>query len=185
MKIIKSDIKGLLIMEPVVYHDNRGYFLEIYNSKQLSSLGFHEQFVQDNESCSAKDVLRALHFQNPPLAQGKLVRVVKGSVLDVAVDIRKGSPWYGKHRKVLLSDQNKKMFWIPPGFAHGFISLEDDTIVNYKCTNPYSKELESSILWNDPELNIDWGTYNPIVSERDNNALPFNEHAGTFIYNED
>ncbi len=183
MRIIKGDIPGLLIIEPVVFRDERGCFMETYNRELLASLGFTEDFAQDNESVSMKGVIRALHFQNPPLAQGKLVRVVKGAVMDVAVDIRRGSPWYGNHQKVLLTGTNNLMLWLPPGFAHGFVSLEDETIFSYKCTNPYSRELESSILYNDTELGIDWGVKSPIVSERDRNALLFREHKGLFIYN--
>ena len=184
MKIIKGDIPGLLIFEPVVYTDERGSFVEIYNEDLLAKLGFHEHFVQDNESVSARGVIRALHFQNPPMAQGKFVRVVKGSVLDVAVDIRRGSPWYGKHQRVLLSAENRLIFWLPPGFAHGFVALEEDTIVNYKCTKPYSREHEGSIRWDDPALGIEWGIESPIVSDRDKNAPGFAGHTSGFIYQE-
>ncbi len=124
-------------------------------------------FVQDNQSMSMKGVLRGLHFQAPPFAQGKLVRVIQGSVIDVAVDIRKSSPSFGKHVAVELSGDNKRMFWVPEGFAHGFLTLEDHTIFSYRCTDVYNKESEGSLNWNDPELNIDWNISDPILSEKD------------------
>lgn len=182
MKIIEGDIPGLLILEPVIYKDDRGSFMEVFNEELLAKLDFHEHFVQDNESVSAKGVIRALHFQNPPMAQGKLVRVVQGSILDVAVDIRRGSPWYGMHQKALLSAENRLMFWLPPGFAHGFVALEDNTIVNYKCTNAFSREHEGSIRWNDSTLGIDWVTEHPLLSDRDLNAPLFHNHTGEFVY---
>jgi dTDP-4-dehydrorhamnose 3,5-epimerase len=125
-------------------------------------------------------VLRGLHFQNPPFAQGKLVRVIKGSVIDIAVDIRKDSPTYGEHIKVKLSEDNKYQFWIPPGFAHGFLSLSDETIFTYKCTNVYNKESEGGIIWNDPDLKIDWETNNPLVSEKDLILTTFNNLKSKF-----
>ena len=134
MNSIKTPIKDLLILEPKVFEDDRGYFFESFNKKKLEDLGINVEFVQDNQSLSNKNVLRGLHFQVPPFAQGKLVRVIKGSVLDVAVDIRKESETYGQYFSVILSEQNKKMFWIPPGFAHGFLTLEDQTIFSYKCS---------------------------------------------------
>jgi dTDP-4-dehydrorhamnose 3,5-epimerase len=182
MQIIKGDIPGLLIFEPSVFYDERGSFMETYNRDVMASLGFHEAFLQDNESVSAKGVVRALHFQNPPMAQGKLVRVIQGAVIDVAVDIRKGSPWYGMHQRVMLSARNKRMFWLPPGFAHGFAALEQDTIFSYKCTNVYSKADEGAIRWDDPELGIDWGVEQPIVSSRDLESPLFHQHTGTFTY---
>lgn len=182
MKIIETHIPGLVEIDPTVFGDERGYFFESYNKKALAEAGITEEFVQDNQSLSAKGVLRGLHFQNPPYAQGKLVRVIKGSVLDVAVDIRKGSPTYGQHHKVLLSEDNKKMFWVPPGFAHGFLTLEDDTIFAYKCTDLYNKESEGSIAWNDPQLGIDWGVDDPNVSAKDREAPGFNELNSNFQY---
>jgi dTDP-4-dehydrorhamnose 3,5-epimerase len=136
--------------------------------------------VQDNQSLSQKGVLRGLHFQNPPFAQGKLVRVIKGSVLDVAVDIRKDSPTYGEHFSVELSEENKTILWIPPGFAHGFVTLEDDTIFIYKCTAVYNKESEGSLIWNDEDLNIDWRVVNPLVSDKDIQAGNFNDFTTQF-----
>lgn len=164
-------LKGLLLISPKIYNDERGYFFESFNAKQLLAAGLNETFVQDNESFSNKFVLRGLHYQNPPYAQGKLIRVVAGSVMDVAVDIRKNSPTYKQHFSVVLTAQNKKTLYIPPGFAHGFITLEDATVFQYKCTNYWNKESESGIIWNDSELNIDWGFKKPILSEKDL-ALP-------------
>lgn len=182
MKIIETHIPGLVEVDPTVFGDERGYFFESYNKKAFTDAGITEEFVQDNQSLSAKGVLRGLHFQNPPHAQGKLVRVIKGSVLDVAVDIRKGSPTYGQYHKVLLSEENKKMFWVPPGFAHGFLTLEDNTIFAYKCTDFYNKESEGSIAWNDPQLGIDWGVDDPNVSAKDREAPGFNELNSNFQY---
>ena len=168
MKLIQTKIKDLFILEPRVFGDDRGYFFESFNSKTFQELiGKEVEFVQDNQSMSGKNIVRGLHFQNPPFAQGKLVRVIKGKVIDVAVDIRKDSPTYGEHVSVELSGENNRMFWVPPGFAHGFSSLEEGTIFSYKCTNYYSKESEGSIAWNDPELNIDWEVENPIISGKD------------------
>jgi dTDP-4-dehydrorhamnose 3,5-epimerase len=164
-------LKGLILIKPQVFTDNRGYFFESYN--QLRMLGdlFKEVFVQDNESLSHKGVLRGLHFQNPPFAQGKLVRVVTGSVMDVVVDIRKSSATFMQHYAVELNDENKWMLYIPPGFAHGFVTLEDNTLFQYKCTNYWNKVSESGIIWNDAQLKIDWKIPDPVLSEKDL-ALP-------------
>ncbi|MFC1623462.1 dTDP-4-dehydrorhamnose 3,5-epimerase, partial [Patescibacteria group bacterium] len=156
MNIEKTKIDGLLIIEPQVFGDERGFFVETYNKERYFDAGVSVEFVQDNLSKSAKGVLRGLHFQKEPSSQGKLVQVIQGRVLDVAVDIRHGSPTFGEYVSVELSGENKKQFWIPAGFAHGFVSLEDDTIFLYKCTNLYSPELEGAIMWNDRDLNIDW-----------------------------
>lgn len=156
MKIIKTEIEGVLIIEPRVFKDSRGYFFESFSNKNFSQKVAETHFVQDNESLSSYGVLRGLHFQRAPHAQSKLVRVVKGVILDVALDIRKESYTFGKHIAVVLSDQNKRQLYIPRGFAHGFIALANDTIVNYKSDNYYVPESEGSILWNDPQLNIDW-----------------------------
>lgn len=182
MQIIESQIPGLLEIVPKVFGDPRGYFYESYNKEVFQNIGIHHEFVQDNQSLSNKGVLRGLHFQNPPYAQGKLVRVIQGAVLDVVVDIRKGSPTYGKHHKVLLSGENKLMFWIPPGFAHGFATLEDQTIFSYKCTQLYHKESEGSVLWNDPALGIEWGLEDPQLSEKDLQARPLAELETQFHY---
>ena len=173
MKIIKTEIEGLLIIKPRVFEDERGYFFESWSKAAFENAGLDINFVQDNQSCSSKGVVRGLHFQNPPFAQGKLVQVLKGSVLDVAVDIRKNSPSYGKHVSVLLSGENKTMFWIPPGFAHGFSTLEDNTMFSYKCSGVYNKESEGSLMWNDTNLNIDWQIKNPIISKKDQNSELF------------
>jgi dTDP-4-dehydrorhamnose 3,5-epimerase len=173
MKIIKTEIKGLLIIKPRVFEDERGCFFESWSKDAFENVGLDVNFVQDNQSLSSKNVVRGLHFQNPPFAQGKLVRVLKGSVLDVAVDIRENSPTYGKHVSILLSGENKTMFWIPPGFAHGFSTLEDNTMFSYKCSGIYNKESEGSLMWNDTDLNIDWQIKNPIISEKDQNSELF------------
>jgi len=173
MEIIKTKINGLLIINPRVFEDERGYFFESWSKEAFKNNGIEIDFVQDNQSFSSKGVLRGLHFQNPPFSQGKLVRVIQGSVLDVAVDIRKDSPTYGEHVSVLLSGENKTMFWIPPGFAHGFSTLEDNTIFSYKCSGIYNKESEGSLMWNDSDLKIDWQIENAIISEKDQNSDHF------------
>lgn len=168
MQIIYTPIEGLVILEPRIFHDTRGYFYESYNQQKMSELGINTIFVQDNQSYSQKGVIRGLHFQRPPFAQAKLVRVIKGKVLDVAVDIRKGSPTYGQHYSVLLTGDNHRQFFIPEGFAHGFVALEDNSIFTYKCSQFYHKEAEMSIRYNDPILNIDWGLdETPIMTEKD------------------
>ena len=181
MEIIKTQIPGLLKIKPDVFEDERGYFFESYNREKFVQAGINYKFVQDNESKSQKGVLRGLHFQNPPHAQGKLVRVMKGAVLDVAVDIRKNSPTYGKWASIELSESNKMMYWIPPGFAHGFVTLENNTVFFYKCTNVYNKQSEGSIRWNDPDLNIDWKTKNPVLSEKDKIAPFFKDFESKFV----
>jgi len=180
MKIVNTKIPDLKIIEPSVFADDRGYFFESYSYEKLKELGIDKVFVQDNESKSQKGVLRGLHFQNPPFAQAKLVRVVKGAVLDVAVDIRRNSPTYGQHVCVELSEQNKRMFYVPEGFAHGFLTLEDNTIFSYKCSHFYNKESEGSLLWSDEILDIDWGTKNPILSEKDKIAPNFSAFQSEF-----
>lgn len=167
MKLIKTHIEGLVLIKPDILSDERGYFYESYQKEKFSDFGINVDFIQDNESMSSKNVLRGLHFQKDPFAQGKLVRVVCGAVLDIVVDIRKDSPTYGNWYRVELNSENKLIFWVPPGFAHGFLSLKDNTIFQYKCTNIYNRESEGSIIWNDPDLNIDWGIKDPIVSEKD------------------
>lgn len=180
MEIIETDIPDLYIVKPTVFEDNRGYFFESYNKELFLRNGIDQNFVQDNESKSQKNVLRGLHFQKPPFAQGKLVRVIRGAVLDVAVDIRKSSPTYGKWASIELTQDNKWMYWVPPGFAHGFVTLEDNTTFFYKCTNVYNKESEGSILWNDPDLNIDWRVDEPILSEKDKIAPLFKDFLSPF-----
>lgn len=175
MQIIPTDFEGLFIIQPKCYQDDRGYFFESYNENEFKKNGLDLKFVQDNQSLSHKNVLRGMHFQHPPYAQGKLVRVIKGAVFDVVVDLRKKSPTYGKHFSIELNEQNKTMLYIPEGFAHGFLTLQDNTIFFYKCTNFYNKEAEDCIIWNDPLININWGISNPIVSEKDSAAKPLSE----------
>ena len=173
MEIIPTEIPDVLIVKPKVFTDDRGYFLETYNLEKFTAAGIPSKFVQDNESKSAKGVLRGLHFQKPPFAQGKLVRVICGAVLDVAVDLRQQSPTYGKWVAVKLTAENKWMCWIPEGFAHGFLTLEEDTIFSYKCTNVYNQASEGSIRWNDTTLGINWGTKSPKLAEKDRIAREF------------
>ena len=181
MLVKESKLKGLFIIEPTVFKDDRGLFFESFNTKLFKEkTGYSNNFVQDNESKSQKNVLRGLHFQNPPFAQGKLVRVIKGSVLDVAVDIRNDSSTYGKYIKLVLSEQNKTMMYIPEGFAHGFLTLENDTIFSYKCTNYYNKSSEDCILWNDSTLSIDWLIDKPILSEKDQLGKNFSSFVTKF-----
>lgn len=183
MNVIETKIKDLLILEPKVFADNRGWFMESFNQKTFNSiLTAHNQsivnFVQDNHSISHRGVIRGLHYQVNPYAQGKLVRVVSGKAWDVAVDIRVTSPTFGQWVGVELSEKNHRQFWIPAGFAHGFIALEDNTQFLYKTTNYYSKECERSLLWNDPDLFIDWPIDKNIIvlqTEKDNHAPNFKE----------
>lgn len=184
MKLQKTNIAGLVVLTPKFFSDERGWFMESFNeegfAKELSAVNLTTpNFVQENHSMSHKGVVRGLHYQNSPHAQGKLVRVVQGRVWDVAVDIRLGSPTYGKWFGIELSAENKKLFWIPEGFAHGFIALEDNTQFLYKATAYYDKESEGSLMWNDPSLNIEW----PLdqvdeikVSEKDRLALSFEDY---------
>ena len=172
MHIKKTSIDGLLIIKPKVYSDDRGYFMESFKQKEYEELT-GVSFVQDNESRSQKGVIRGLHFQNPPFAQAKLIRVISGSILDVVVDLRKDSKTYGKHYKLILTSENKQQFFIPEGFAHGFLSLENNTIILYKCSEYYHKESEDALLWNDELLNINWEVDHPIITEKDRNAKKF------------
>jgi dTDP-4-dehydrorhamnose 3,5-epimerase len=168
MKTTQTNIEGLLIIEMDVFVDERGFFIESFQEKRYQEvLGNNMHFVQDNLSQSKEGVLRGLHYQAPPFDMGKLVSVLSGRVLDVAVDIRFGSPTFGQHVAVELSAENHKQLWIPSGFAHGFVTLDDDTLFAYKCTNVYSKEHDRGVRWNDPVLGIAWGVENPIVSEKD------------------
>lgn len=180
MEISKTPIDSLFIIQPKVFEDERGHFFESYSKNAFLNNGLNIDFVQDNQSLSQAGVLRGLHFQNPPFAQGKLVRVIKGAVLDIAVDIRKNSQTYGEHFAITLSEQNKTQFWIPEGFAHGFLTLEDNTIFTYKCTNYYHKASEGCLLWNDPDLQIDWNILNPILSEKDKAGQVFNTFKSQF-----
>ena len=186
MKLITTDIEGVYIIEPRLFEDERGYFFEVFSERKFTELtGIATRFVQDNESRSIRGVVRGLHFQLPPFAQSKLVRVVRGRILDVAVDIRRGSPTYGKHISVELSEHNHQMLFIPRGFAHGFSVLEGDAIVEYKCDNYYNPETEGAIRWNDPTLAIDWhiATNEAIVSAKDKANPLFEECSTLFDYN--
>ena len=180
MEVIKTSIEGLLVIKPRIFGDDRGYFFESWSKQSFAKVGLTLDFVQDNESLSSKGVLRGLHFQDPPYEQGKLVRVTKGRVLDVAVDIRKESQTYGQHFAIELSEENKMLLWIPLGFAHGFITLEDDTIFTYKCTEVYNAASEGSLLWNDADLNIDWSIDTPLVSDKDLLAGSFKNFESQF-----
>ena len=181
MQFIETHLKGLFIIQPKVFEDARGYFFESFNQKEFKEhIGDNINFYQDNQSKSSKNVIRGLHFQNPPNAQGKLVRVLTGSVIDVVVDIRKSSATYGQHFKMKLDTENFEMLYIPEGFAHGFATLEDNTVFSYKCTNFYHKGSEDCIIWNDPDLNIDWEIKEPILSEKDQCGKKFSSFASKF-----
>jgi len=172
----ERELEGIIIFETEVFRDDRGYFMEFYNEKRFNHNVLENfSFKQDNISCSKKNVLRGLHFQAPPYEQGKLIQVLNGKVIDVVVDLRMNSKTFGKHMKIELSSDNCKQLWIPPGFAHGFLTLEDDTLFSYKCTNHYSKNHEMNLLWNDENLNIEWGIENPIISEKDKKATKFQD----------
>ncbi len=180
----RLEIPDVVLVIPKVFEDERGFFMETFKKSDFEKFGIKADWVQDNHSKSKKGVLRGLHYQLNPKAQGKLVRVVRGAVFDVAVDIRKGSPWYGKWVGVILSEENKYMLWIPPGFAHGFVALEDDTEVMYKCTEEYAPELDRGIIWNDPELRIIWPVRNPILSKKDAEHPSLKEAENNFVYGE-
>jgi dTDP-4-dehydrorhamnose 3,5-epimerase len=175
MQIIRTSIPDLLILEPKVFGDERGFFMETYQARQFSELGLPTQFVQDNHSGSRQGILRGLHYQIRQ-AQGKLVRVISGEVFDVAVDLRRTSPFFGKWAGVILSAQNKHLLWVPPGFAHGFYALSAWAEIVYKATDYYAPEWERSLLWNDPELGIEWPLLDqqpPTLSAKDANGVPF------------
>lgn len=178
MKATETFLKGCFVITPSIYQDGRGYFSETFNSKAFKDLvGFDVNFVQDNESMSSKGVLRGLHFQKGIYAQAKLVRVIKGSVLDVVVDLRAQSETYGKHFSIELSEENKTQLFVPRGFAHGFLVLENETIFSYKCDNFYNKASEGGIIYNDEQLGIDWRLSDDslILSEKDKNLPNFND----------
>lgn len=175
MKVEKTHISGLLTIQPQIFEDERGYFFESHNKLKMEYFGLDLNFVQDNVSFSKYGTVRGLHYQVGEFSQGKLITVLKGKVLDVAVDIRIGSPTFGKHLAIELSDKNKTQLWIPPGFAHGFSVLSDSALFFYKCTNFYNKEHERAIIYNDDVLNIKWQVENPMVSKKDLAAKTFNE----------
>lgn len=179
MNIETTPLKDVLLLTPTVFEDDRGYFFESFNQQKIEE-HIKCNFVQDNESLSQKNVLRGLHFQIPPFAQAKLVRVIQGSVLDVAVDLRLSSPTFGQHFSLILSATNKQQLFIPEGFAHGFLTLEENTIFSYKCSNYYEKSSERTILWNDFSLNIEWNCKQPILSEKDLSGQTFTTFENPF-----
>lgn len=185
MKVTKTEIKGLLVIQPDVFKDDRGFFFESYSKQRYKDFGIPEEFVQDNFSSSKKGTIRGLHYQVGEKAQGKLCQVIEGEVLDVAVDIRFGSPTFGKQFALILNSEKKNQLWIPKGFAHGFSVLSDEAIFSYKCTNYYSKEHERAILFNDPDLQINWQVELPIVSEKDLRATYFKDIEKDFVYNQE
>lgn len=184
MNVIKTDIDEIVVIEPQIYSDSRGYFFESFNQKEFEEKVCKTTFVQDNESKSSFGVLRGLHFQKPPFAQSKLVRVVKGAVLDVAVDIRTGSPTFGQHVSIELTEDNHRQFFIPRGFAHGFSVLSEEVIFQYKCDNLYAPQYEGAIAWDDPDLGIDWHIPKDkmLLSEKDKTHLRLKETEWLFDY---
>ncbi|PGM56737.1 dTDP-4-dehydrorhamnose 3,5-epimerase [Bacillus sp. AFS053548] len=186
MKITETFIKGIVVIEPTVFGDHRGWFMETYNDSKMKDFGMDLNFVQDNQSFSAsKGTLRGLHYQLPPKAQTKLVRCTRGSIFDVAVDIRKGSPTYGKWFGIELSAENKKQLFIPKGFAHGFMTLTDDAEVQYKVDELYSPECDRGILWNDPVIQVQWPiNISPLLSAKDKNAPLLKDAENNFFYKE-
>lgn len=186
MEVIKTDIDGVVIIEPRIFRDDRGYFFESFSQRDFQEKVCNTVFVQDNESKSSYGVLRGLHFQKPPYAQSKLVRVIRGAVLDVAVDIRKGSPTFGQHVAVELTGENHRQFFIPRGFAHGFSVLTDEVIFQYKCDNFYAPQSEGALAWDDPDLGIDWRipTDKVLLSEKDCHHSRLRDAEWLFDYNE-
>ena len=180
MKIIKTEIEGLLIIEPRVFEDERGYFFESWSKDAFENAGLDINFVQDNQSVSSKNILKGLHFQKPPHAQEKLVRVIKGSVLDLVVDLRKKSKTYGEYILEELSEYNNHQLFLPKGMAHGFLTLEDNTIFTYKCSEFYCKEAEDSIIWNDSSIGIKWPDIIPLLSKKDLYAKKFSSFVSPF-----
>ena len=183
MKKIETKLPGVYIVEPQVFGDHRGYFMETYSTKTFAELGITNEFVQDNQSFTAqKGTLRGVHFQNAPMAQAKLVRVTRGAVLDVAVDLRKGSPTYKQWVGVELSAENKRMLFIPRGFGHGFVTLTDDVEFCYKVDNLYSRECDRGIRFDDPEIGIEWGVESPVLSAKDEGAPVLAQSDCNFVY---
>ncbi len=181
MDFIACELNDLFLIEPTVFRDHRGYFFESFNQKEFEeAIGRKVNFCQANQSLSNKGVVRGLHFQEPPHAQGKLVRVTQGSVLDVVLDIRKNSSTYGQYATYVLSAENKRQLWIPEGFAHGFATLEDQTIFQYKCTNYYQPSSEKTVFWSDDDLNIDWQVQDAIVSAKDQLGIAWKEFNSPF-----
>lgn len=184
MNVIETGIDGLVIIEPRIFRDPRGYFFESFSQREFSEKVSPVDFVQDNESRSSYGVLRGLHFQKPPFAQAKLVRVIKGRVLDVAVDLRTGSPTYGRYEAVELSEDNHRQFFIPRGFAHGFCVLSDEAVFQYKCDNYYAPQSEGAVIWNDPDLAIDWmiPAEDVILSDKDRKHPYLRDLGDVFTY---
>jgi dTDP-4-dehydrorhamnose 3,5-epimerase len=180
MEVKYLNIEGPVLLHMPFFEDFRGGFSETYHSEKFKQILGEQKFLQDNESVSHKNVLRGLHFQLPPHEQGKLVRVSRGSALDVLVDLRKNSKTYGNYFSIVLSEQNRLQLWIPSGFAHGFLALEDNTLFSYKCTALYNKDSECAIKWDDKDLNIDWNISQPIISEKDNEAMRFKDFNSPF-----
>ena len=187
MEVIKTDIEGVVIIEPRIFKDDRGYFYESFSQREFEEKVCRTTFVQDNQSKSSYGVLRGLHFQKPPYCQSKLVRCIKGAVLDVAVDLRKGSPTFGKHVAVELTEDNHRQLFVPRGFAHGFAVLSEEAVFQYKCDNFYNKESEGAIAWNDPELAIDWRipAEKALLSGKDKLNKGIREADFLFDYNEE
>ena len=186
MEVIKTEIEGVVIIEPRIFKDDRGYFYESFSQREFEEKVCRTTFVQDNQSKSSYGVVRGLHFQKPPYSQSKLVRCIKGAVLDVAVDIRKGSPTFGKSVAVELTEDNHRQFFVPRGFAHGFAVLSDEAVFQYKCDNFYNKESEGAVAWDDPELAIDWRipVEKVLLSEKDKLSKTIAEADFLFDYNE-
>ena len=187
MEVIKTDIEGVVIIEPRIFRDDRGYFYESFSQREFEEKVCRTTFVQDNQSKSSYGVLRGLHFQKPPYCQNKLVRCIKGAVLDVAVDLRKGSPTFGKHVAVELTEENHRQLFVPRGFAHGFAVLSEEAVFQYKCDTFYNKESEGAIAWDDPELAIDWRipADKALLSEKDKLNKGIKEADFLFDYNEE
>ncbi len=180
--LIPLEIPDLLLIEPTAFGDQRGFFMETYNRREFEKLGLKDDFVQDNHSRSVKGVIRGLHYQLRERAQAKLVRVIRGEIFDVAVDLREGSPYFGKWVGVRLSAENRLMLYIPEGFAHGFAVLSEEAEVLYKTSDFYSPQHERGIIWNDPEIGISWPVQNPILSEKDRHWPPLREAERNFLY---
>lgn len=185
MEVVKTEIDGVVIVEPRIFKDERGYFYESFSQREFEEKVCRTTFVQDNQSMSSYGVVRGLHFQKPPYTQAKLVRCIKGKVLDVAVDLRKGSPTFGKHVAVELSEENHRQFFVPRGFAHGFAVLSDEAVFQYKCDNYYNKESEGAVAWNDPVLGVDWRipADKVVLSEKDRNSKCVADADFLFDYN--
>lgn len=184
MEIIEKALNGILLIKPQIFHDERGFFFEAMNIDKLAKIGIKDLIYQENQAFSYKGALRGLHFQKPPFEQGKLVRAIKGEIVDVAVDIRKGSPTFGKHYKTPLSENNQYQIWIPPGFAHGALTISDTSIMAYYCTNRYSRNHAYNLLYSDPDLAIDWELDSFILTDLDRNAPRLKDIDTGFYYTE-